>query len=544
MRTTVAAGLAALLFSTSALAQTAADFSADRVKADVTWLADDAREGRDAGKPGYDAAAKYVADRFAELGLTPANNGQWYQQVPFVTVGADKSAPRRLTIGGKPFAHKADVMVNAYGTGAQSLTTDTVFVGRGIVDPARGFDDYAGLDVKGKTVVLFYGVPKGVPSDVAAALNNRKSKIAEEHGAVGVITILDSETAKRFPWDEIAHQGDEPFMSWATETGAPYRNAAGIKASGLVRGAAAQALFAGAPQSYAQVLAAVDKGGSVKGFALKPKLSFEATMTANRFDSPNVVAMIPGSDPALKGEAVLLMAHLDHVGVDPEAKGDDKIFNGAMDNAAGVATMLEAARAFAKSNPKPKRTILFAAVTAEEDGLLGSQYLAKHPLPGVKVTSVVNLDMPVLLYDFTDVVAFGAEHSTMGPIVEKATADMGIKLSPDPMPEEGLFTRSDHYRFVTEGVPSVFLVTGFANGGEKAFKDFLATNYHKPSDQVTLPFNWNAGAKFARVNYNIARALADAPEAPRWYADSTFGQLYAADAPKAQRPAGAPAPAK
>lgn len=544
MRTTFAAGLAALALSTSALAQTAADFSADRVKADVTWLADDARQGRDAGTPGYDAAADYVAKRFAEIGLKPANGDQWYQQVPFVTVAADKAAARAVTIGGRSFAHGGDAMATVYGTGAQRQETEAVFVGRGVVDPDRGIDDYAGLDVRGKTVVLFYGVPKSIPSDVAAAINNRKSKIAEEHGAVGIVTLLDSAIAKQFPWDVIKEQGDEPYMSWATESGAPYRSAPGIKASALVRGPAAEALFAGAPQGYAQVLAAIDKGDAVKGFALKPRVAIAATTAAKRFTSPNVVGMIAGSDPALKGEAVLLMAHLDHVGVNPETKGDDKIFNGAMDNAAGVATMLEAARAFAKANPKPKRTIVFAAVTAEEDGLLGSQYLAKHPLPGVKVTSVVNLDMPVLLYDFTDVVAFGAEHSTMGPIVEKAAADTGLKLSPDPMPEEGLFTRSDHYRFVTEGVPSVFLVTGFANGGEKAFKDFLATNYHKPGDQTTLPFDWNAGAKFARVNYAIARALADAPAAPLWYADSPFGKLYAAQAPKAERPKAAAAAGK
>ncbi|HTG39400.1 M20/M25/M40 family metallo-hydrolase [Sphingomonas sp.] len=536
MHKTLAAGLLIALMAGTALAQSTPDFSADRVKADITWLADDARQGRDAGTPGYDAAAEYVAKRFAALGLTPANGSDWYQQVPFVKVTTDKTARRGLTIGGKSFAHGGDVMANMYGTGAQSLETELVFVGRGVVDEARGIDDYKGLDVTGKTVVLFYGVPKGIPSDVAAAINNRKQQIAEEHGAVGVITLLDSAMAKQFPWEVIKEQGDEPYMSWATDTGAPYRNAPGIKASGLARGPAAQALFAGAPQDYKAVLAAVDKGVSVGGFALKPRIGFAATSAAARFTSPNVVAMIPGSDPALKDEAVLLMAHLDHVGMGDHAKGDDKIFNGAMDNAAGVATMMEAARAFMQAGEKPKRTILFAAVTAEEDGLLGSQYLAKHPLPGAKVTSVVNLDMPVLLYDFTDVVAFGAEHSTMGPIVAKATGDMGIKLSPDPMPEENLFTRSDHYRFVTEGVPSVFLVTGFANGGEKVFKDFLANHYHKPSDEVSLPFNWVAGAKFARVNYNIARALADAPAAPVWYEDSEFGKLYAADAPKAKRP--------
>jgi Zn-dependent M28 family amino/carboxypeptidase len=232
------------------------------------------------------------------------------------------------------------------------------------------------------------------------------------------------------------------------------------------------------------------------------------------------------------------MAHLDHEGVDEKAEGADKIYNGAMDNAAGVATMLEVARAFASNGTKPKRTILFAAVTAEEDGLLGSDYLARHPLPGGgKVVSVVNLDMPVLLYDFTDVTAFGAEHSTMGPLVEAAAGKYGVKLSPDPMPEENLFVRSDHYSFVKQGVPSVFLVTGFANGGEKIFKDFLKTHYHKVSDQADLPFNWQAGAKFAQVNYAIAREIANAPEAPKWYADSPFGTQYAKNAPKAPRPA-------
>ncbi|WP_370715354.1 hypothetical protein [Sphingomonas sp. IW22] len=309
MQKTFAAGLAVALMAGTALAQTTPDFSPDRVKADVTWLAEDARQGRDAGTPGYDAAAKYVADRFTALGLTPANGGDWYQQVPFVEVSADKSATRALTIGGKPFAHGGDVMANMYGTGAQSLETDLVFVGRGVVDEARGIDDYKGLDVKGKTVVLFYGVPKGIPSDVAATINNRKQKIAEEHGAVGVVTLLDTAMAKQFPWDVIKEQGDEPYMSWATESGMPYRNAPGIKASGLARGPAAQALFAGAPQDYKAVLAAVDKGGSISGFALKPRIGFAATSNARRFDSPNVVGMIPGSDPALKGEAVLLMAH-------------------------------------------------------------------------------------------------------------------------------------------------------------------------------------------------------------------------------------------
>jgi Zn-dependent M28 family amino/carboxypeptidase len=179
---------------------------------------------------------------------------------------------------------------------------------------------------------------------------------------------------------------------------------------------------------------------------------------------------------------------------------------------------------------------LLAAVTGEEKGLLGAQYLAKHPVLGQgKIVGVVNLDMPVLLYDFVDVIAFGAEHSTLGATVDRAGARMGVKRIEDPLPEEGLFTRSDHYRFVQEGIPSVFLMTGFGNGGDKEFKNFLATNYHKPGDDLKQPINWQAGAKFARINYLIAREIADADQAPRWYANSFFGQTLAPNAPKATK---------
>ena len=246
--------------------------------------------------------------------------------------------------------------------------------------------------------------------------------------------------------------------------------------------------------------------------------------------------MLPGSDPALANEYVLVMGHLDHIGTRRSGEGD-KINNGAMDNASGIATMLEAARAMAQNPEKPKRPVLFTAVTAEEKGLLGADYLSRFPVVGSgKVVGVVNLDMPILTYDFTDVVAFGAEHSTLGPIVASAAARDKVTLSPDPMPEEGLFTRSDHYRFVQRGIPSVFLMTGFAGAGEKSFRGFLATHYHRVSDDLAQPFNWEAGAKFARINMLIATEIANAPEAPKWYEDSFFGKTFAPAAPKAKRP--------
>jgi Zn-dependent M28 family amino/carboxypeptidase len=269
--------------------------------------------------------------------------------------------------------------------------------------------------------------------------------------------------------------------------------------------------------------------------ALKPKVRIERHSTTRNFTSPNVLGIIPGSDPSVANEYVLLMAHLDHNGTDPNLPGD-KVYNGAMDNATGIATLLEVARAMT-SGPRPRRPILVAAVTAEEDGLLGAQYLAKHPvLRDGKVVGVVNLDMPILLYDFTDVIAFGAEHSTLGPMVRQAGAQMNVALAADPLPEEGLFTRSDHYRFVQEGVPSVFLMTGFSNGGGEKFKEYLAKFYHRPSDQMDLPFNWDAGAKFARLNYLIARSVADAPDAPRWYESNFFGETFAPGQPRASKP--------
>lgn len=537
---TLAAAAALASVSAIAIASDAPEptFTAEGVRAHIEFLADDLLEGRDAGTRGYDIAARYVATELEGLGLKPGNGESWYQNVPFVERAPDTSAPGAITIGGKRFVHGQDALVGITAEGKQSLTSDAVFVGYGLKDAGAKLDDYAGLDVRGKTVVMLYGTPKGLPGDVAASLNSGKAKMAQDAGATGVITLFSPQMAKIVSWDQLKGYAGASALNWANADGTPYRAAPGIRGTAYLNSPAADALFAGAPRTPKQLYADAARGRTIKGFALTQPIALESTSKWRKFASPNVVGMIPGSDPALANEYVLLMAHLDHDGIKEKAEGKDKIMNGAMDNAAGVATMLEVARAFATSGTKPKRTVLFAAVTAEEDGLLGSDYLARHPLPGGgKVVSVVNLDMPVLLYDFTDVTAFGAEHSTMGPLVEAAAGKYGVKLSPDPMPEENLFVRSDHYSFVKQGVPSVFLVTGFANGGEKVFKDFLKTHYHKVSDQTDLPFNWQAGAKFAQVNYAIARDIANAPEAPKWYADSPFGTQYAKDASKAARPA-------
>ena len=513
----------------------AADFSPERFRSHVAFLADDALEGRDSGTRGYDLAALYVATRFEALGLKPAGKDGWYQQVPFLEYRLG-GAPASLTVGGRRFEHGQEVVLSPTPEEAPvAVEAPAVFVGYGLEAPGIGIDDYKGLDVRGKVVVALNGFPKGLKSDIGAHLNSERRAVASRRGAVGLVLIRSRAEAERRPFSRMREHANEPSIGWLGEDGRPYSPAPGLRFRATLDTAAAEALFAGAKTPLAEVLDQAEReGGRPRGFALKPRIAVAQQSVTRRFSSPNVLAVLPGSDPKLAGEYVLLMAHLDHEGVKAEGEGD-RIYNGAMDNAVGIASMLEVARAMAASPERPKRSILFAAVTAEEDGLLGSQYLARHPAAGGRVAAVVNLDMPVLLYDFSDVIAFGGEHSTMGGAVARAGRNMGVSLSEDPLPQEGLFTRSDHYRFVQEGIPSIFLMTGFANGGREKFTDFLSTHYHKVSDDLALPIDWKAGAKFARINYEIAREIADAPEAPRWYADSFFGRAVAPKAEKSAR---------
>jgi Zn-dependent M28 family amino/carboxypeptidase len=352
-----------------------------------------------------------------------------------------------------------------------------------------------------------------------------------------LITLRTPAAAARFPLR--SPRLPEPGITWVDPQGEPFNDAPSLRFVANVDPAAGEALFQGARRSFAEVMAeAAREGTRPRGFALRETAGFQRESANTPMSSPNVIGILPGTDPALAGEYVLLMAHLDGLGVREGGEGD-RIRNGAMDNTTGISTLLEVARQMSQPGNRPRRPVIFAAVTAEEKGLLGAQYLARNPVvENGRVVGVVNLDMPVLTYNFSDVIAFGAEHSTLGPIVSRAAARMNVSVTPDPLPEQGLFTRSDHYMFVREGVPAVFLMTGFAGEGGERFRSFLSTQYHSPQDDLSLPFDWNAGARFAELNYLIAREIADAAEAPRWYRDSFFGTTLAPNAAKAQRPAG------
>lgn len=515
----------------------------ERLKADVAWLADDARAGREAGAPGYLEAARYVAARMAAVGLSPgAGPGSadgWFQQVPLRTATPDLDAAAMSITGPDGdvavLTHIEDFRVfPSLDRTSFDVSAPAVFVGYGVHAPQDGHDDYAGLDVEGKIVVFFNGAPDVFDSERRAHFRSRAVKIREAaaRGAVAAITLLTVADEERSSWARRNTNPSRAAMTWIGPDGRAGHPGPGFQGRGALSPAASAALFDGAPRSFETVRnEAAGPGGAPRGFDLAARVSMKGASFHADMESPNVVGLIPGVHPDLKNEYLVLTAHLDHLGVSERLldEGDDGIYNGAMDNALGVALMLEVARRFAEG-PPPARSVLVLALTAEEKGLLGADYFARFPTaPKRALAANLNLDMPVMLHPFTDVIAFGAERSALGPIAAKAVEEAGLRLSPDPIPELGIFTRSDHYPFVRQGVPAVYLFPGFANGGEAAFNGFMAEHYHRPSDEISLPIRYGDAARFADVNYAIARAVADAPERPVWNEGDFFGELFAAE---------------
>jgi hypothetical protein len=515
-----------------------------RFRSHVSFLSNDLLEGRETGTRGYDIAAAYVASQFERLGLRPGGErGSWYQPVAIrsSTLGAPEPSVTISGPGGiRTWDNGTNVLVGpSLLEREQDLAAPVVFAGYGLDSPRQGFDDYRGLDVRGKVVAVLQGAPLGTPSELAAHLNGEKAVMASARGAIGLVTLPTDRSDSAVPWETRVRLADRDSMVWLGKDGRPPVEARGLRFGVRLNGPAAETLFAGSRVPFAAIRAEAEREGArPRGFALRTSLRLQRSSLWRELRSANVVGLLPGADPRLRDEYVVVTGHLDHLGVKSRSRqGEDLVHNGAIDNATGIATMLEAARAFTGSGRWPRRSILFVAVTAEEKGLLGSERFAREPtVPAEGLAAVVNLDMPLLLYDFIDVIAFGAEHSTLGDAVGRAASTMGIRLSPDPMPEQGIFVRSDHYSFVKEGVPSIMLATGFGNGGEGKWKEFLNGNYHSVEDEIGQPIDWDAAARFARLNYLIARELADAPARPRWYRGDFFGETFAPKAPKAAPP--------
>ncbi|CAN7694420.1 M28 family peptidase [Pseudoduganella sp. LjRoot289] len=533
----IAAGLLALAASATSLAQ---DVQADKkmIKAHLSFLADDLLEGRETGSRGYDIAANYVKAQFMQYGLEPkGDNGGFLQQVPLRAARlVQDSTVVELTgpSGTEKLAYLSDYFVSGSLLEDKSeVSAPLVFVGYGIEAERFKHNDYAGADVKGKIVVVLSGKPKSFPTEEGAHFgsSDEKRELAAKYGAVGVITIPTPASEKASPFSKYKDYQYIPVMSWVEKSGVAANQQPAVQNRASLSLPASQKLFAqsGVKLDDIYALAAANKPVPRVDLKLSARLAKQSTRSEVR--SSNVVGMIEGSDPKLKHEYVVFSAHLDHLGQVKEKSGDN-IYNGAMDNASGVATLIETARLFAQGKVQPKRSILFVAVTGEEKGLLGADYFASNPTVPLKaIVANVNLDMPLLTFDFRNVMAFGAEHSSLKDHVTRALATMKLDLLPDPWPEQGLFTRSDHYMFVRQGVPSIFLATGmgsFQKGedGAKAWEEFFSKHYHQPSDDLNLPINFDAAARFAQLNYNIALEIANAAEKPAWNKGDFFGDTF------------------
>ena len=499
----------------------------------VGFLASDEMKGREAGTAEYDIAARYVAAQFETMGLRPAGAKDSYiQPVPLVLFRAADKGSVKLVRGAAETTLEFGV---DYLPGASPLTPEMmkdaplVFVGFGVVAPGFKRDDYAGRDVRGKIVVMLSGAPSSLPTEERAHYGNGVSKrvLAAERGAIGIISVDTPTREKVSPFARRARNWQALGATWAHGDGKPDYPGGSAPGLATISLAGAAKLFAGLPGGADAVFAASEaKAGNPKRMALPVNARVTLKSDIKSMMSSNVAGLLEGSDPVLKDQVIVLSAHLDHTGICPEVKGD-KICNGAMDNAMGIASMIEVAHGFKHLKARPKRSILFLAVTAEEKGLVGADYFAQNPtLVKGSLVGNVNLDMPIVTYDFKDVVAFGAERSSIGPAVSRAGATMGIALVPDPEPEQGIFTRSDHYRFVQQGIPAVFLVTGPGGDGAVVGAEFQKTHYHQPSDDMNLPFKWGAATRFVALNLAIARDLADAPDRPRWNKGDFFGTLY------------------
>ena len=511
--------------------------SDDRIKQHMTVLAGDELEGRGLGSKGYEGALQYVEKTLTTDGLAPAGEkGGFRQRVQLRnSMVVQKSSSFAVTTNG---AKRTLVFGKDYLLSADQLREKTsiedaqvVFVGYGVSAPAKGYDDYGtGVDVKGKVVAYLSGAPAKLPSTERAYYSSGAVKDAEavKRGAIGTISFTSPDDP-RFRWDVSVATGAQGNYAWVDGAGKPSRGEAALRASVSLNHSGVAALFAGASKPAAEVFAAAAKS-EPQAFNLATRVSITTHSTHTSVESANVVARLEGVDPVLKNESVVYIAHVDHFGRGVAMNGDD-IYNGAHDNASGVAIVLELARAFKTLPSPPRRSIVFLFVTAEERGLLGSDYFARNPtVPAAGIVADLTLDMPFMYHPLKDIVPYGAQHSTLSAPVTRAAAKLGIAIGEDPIPEQVLFIRSDHYSFVRQGVPSLFIKSGFQTGdardGSAINAAYRRDVYHKPNDDMSQAFDFGAGADHARINFLTGWQVAQASVRPAWNPNDFFGDLF------------------
>ena len=493
----------------------------DRWWAHVAYLADDSMQGRQTGSAEHLKAAEYVAAQFRKAGLQPGNGDSYLQPVEFVTREVDEpNSSLALVRDGveTPIVLGEEAMLNMRVDHAATLEAPLAFAGHGLVIPEIGHDDLAGLDLKGKVAVVITGLPPGAEGPIGSHYAQMRWQGLRAAGAVGTLQILNP-AGQDIPW---ARQMPTRFLPQMALADPSMDEGAGQRLNAPVNPAHAEKLFAGSGHGFAEIVELAKANKPLPKFALPARLKARVSVKRTSSTSQNVVGILPGTDPKLKDEYVVVTAHLDHLGTGAPVNGDG-IYNGAMDNASGIATLIETAAGMRGRGFK--RSVAFVAVTAEEKGLLGSKYFANNPtIPVRGIVANLNTDMFLPLFPLKSLVVQGIEESDLAADLRAVAGPASIEVMVDPEPERNAFTRSDQYSFIRRGVPALSLKVGFTKDSpeHETVKKWRTERYHSVRDDLSQPVDRQAAVDFNRIYAKVVEAVANRATRPQWNADSFF----------------------
>jgi Zn-dependent M28 family amino/carboxypeptidase len=491
----------------------------------VSVLADDKMEGRETGSTGLRNAEAYIVDQLKNNGMEPAGVNGFYQPVKFESRRiVEKDSSLALVHDGKKEALTLgdDAVLSTRIDLAPSVAAPLVFVGYGLSIPEVNYDDLTGLDLKGKVAVVLSGSPAEIPGALSSHYQSggERWKVLQKAGAVGIITIPNP-AFMDIPWPRISLNRAHPSMALV---GQEFDETRGEKLAVTFNPEKAERLFAGSGHSFAEIADIAKNRKQLPRFPLAVSIDAKTKVEKTTMESANVVARLPGTDPSLKNEYVVLSAHVDHLGIGEPINGD-RIYNGAMDNASGAAVLLDVAASLKKSQEGHKRSLLFVFVTAEEKGLLGSKYFTDHPT--VKPDSMVaniNIDMFLPIVPLKVLTILGVDESDLGQDARAVAESLGVKPQADPEPLRNSFIRSDQYNFIRHGIPGLAMKVGFEPGSpeQRIFKDWLTQRYHAPSDDLAQPIDFSAAAMYEEIIRTLMIRVADDAQRPQWKQNSFF----------------------
>lgn len=514
----------------------------EAIRADMRFLADDLLEGRGTGARGHLLAAHFLASQFEGMGLKGAGDGNsFYQDVPIRSLRVDEAASTASLgkAGDESLLRFREDYIISGDAGRREVDVEApiVFAGYGVTAPSQGYDDYKHIDVKGKIVAILFGAPN-FPTALKAhySASWMKRQNAAAHGAVGILVFTDATLENIYPFKKQVRDLAIPRLNWLDAAGHPNLYYPQLKVVGSVSMPGVERFLVGSGHSKEQFFAAA-KAGKPRAFPLTQSAKFHTVTQWAEFKSPNVVAELEGSDSSLRSQYVVYTAHLDHLGISTAVDGD-AIYNGALDNASGSAVMVEVARALSQMPVKPKRSMIFVAVTGEEAGLIGSDYFASNPTVNKDdIIANINMDEDVMLWPMKDIIALGAEHSSLQSVVDRAAQKLGLAVSPDPAPEQVAFVRSDQYSFVRQGIPSMALEAGVRSDDPgikpaELFENWEQHFYHQPNDDMQQPgLNFESAALYARTALLCGLYTANDAAVPVWNSGDFFGIAFPRHAP-------------